>query len=270
MKKFTISEFAKLRGTTSETLRHYDRIGLLKPDVIDKNNGYRYYSITQYEKLGTIKELRQLGISLDHIKNYFENRNLDKTRDVLIGALEDVENQMNELSEIESALKKKLKFLEMIMKSKEEFTPVIKTVEKRYNIMYDHGLKGEQDMCYGWSMLEKALNGVSPIIATNRIGWVFKNYKAGSKFSDMERTPFIFTYNLLDGGNVFEAGDYVSVYYKGHSYNQKAYDVLIDYINENNLEIDGDPLCFMQVDSTITDENQERSCEIQIKIKSLT
>ncbi|MEH7531769.1 MerR family DNA-binding transcriptional regulator, partial [Priestia megaterium] len=46
---------AKLRGVTTETLRHYDRIGLFKPFYVDENTGYRYYSIFQYEVLGTIK-----------------------------------------------------------------------------------------------------------------------------------------------------------------------------------------------------------------------
>ena len=59
---YTVSEFAKLRNLTAETLRHYDRIGLLKPAYIDPETNYRYYSIFQYEKLGTIKELRQLGV----------------------------------------------------------------------------------------------------------------------------------------------------------------------------------------------------------------
>ena len=38
----SIQELAKLAGTTSRTLRHYDEIGLLKPSSIGAN-GYRYY-----------------------------------------------------------------------------------------------------------------------------------------------------------------------------------------------------------------------------------
>lgn len=52
--KLTIGEFAKLRNITTETLRHYDRIGLVKPVKVDPDTGYRYYSILQYEKIGTI------------------------------------------------------------------------------------------------------------------------------------------------------------------------------------------------------------------------
>ena len=64
----TITELAKLKNITSETLRHYDRIDLLKPNYVSES-GHRYYSIRQYEKLGTILELKKIGMSLKEIKN---------------------------------------------------------------------------------------------------------------------------------------------------------------------------------------------------------
>ena len=45
MEKFyTIGETAKLANVTTETLRHYDRIGLISPCKTDEWTGYRYYS----------------------------------------------------------------------------------------------------------------------------------------------------------------------------------------------------------------------------------
>ena len=69
--RISITGLARLRNVNTETLRHYDRIGLFKPTYVDPRTGYRYYSILQYEKLGTIKELRQLEMSLKEIKKYF-------------------------------------------------------------------------------------------------------------------------------------------------------------------------------------------------------
>ena len=45
----SISEMARLRKVTTETLRHYDRIGLFTPSYISPDTGYRYYSFMQYE-----------------------------------------------------------------------------------------------------------------------------------------------------------------------------------------------------------------------------
>lgn len=45
MKKyFSVGEAAKTVHTTTETLRHYDRIGLVKPSRKDEWTNYRYYT----------------------------------------------------------------------------------------------------------------------------------------------------------------------------------------------------------------------------------
>ena len=54
-----IGEFAWLSQVTVETLRHYDRIGLLKPDHLDPFTGYRYYSLDQLARLNRILALRE-------------------------------------------------------------------------------------------------------------------------------------------------------------------------------------------------------------------
>ena len=65
MKKlFSISEAAKMADMTSETLRHYDRIGLVKPREKDSWTGYRYYSEQEIVRLNTIQALRFMDFSL--------------------------------------------------------------------------------------------------------------------------------------------------------------------------------------------------------------
>lgn len=54
----SITELARIRGVMTETLRFYDRKGILKPSYVDPSNGRRYYSIVDCERLGTICELQ--------------------------------------------------------------------------------------------------------------------------------------------------------------------------------------------------------------------
>ena len=60
---FSISEAAKMAGMTSETLRHYDRIGLVSPVKRDPWTGYRYYSKEEIIRLNTIQALRCMDLS---------------------------------------------------------------------------------------------------------------------------------------------------------------------------------------------------------------
>lgn len=67
MKK--IKEFATLCGTSAKTLRFYDKIGLLEAEYTDPENGYRYYSDGQKDKYAVITVFKEIGFTLDEIKN---------------------------------------------------------------------------------------------------------------------------------------------------------------------------------------------------------
>lgn len=61
-----MQQIAKIAGTTSRTLRHYDSIGLLKPSRTG-DNGYRYYDQAALVRLQRILLLRDLGLGLPAI-----------------------------------------------------------------------------------------------------------------------------------------------------------------------------------------------------------
>lgn len=69
-------EFAKLCGTTKDTLFHYDDIGLLKPAKIG-GNGYRYYSVNQMMLFDIISLFKEVGMNLTEIKAYIDERNTE-------------------------------------------------------------------------------------------------------------------------------------------------------------------------------------------------
>lgn len=75
-KKLTCGTFAKLCNTTKETLFHYDKIGLLKPEFIGKNN-YRYYAPEQFFLFNFIETLTDSDTPLKEIKSQIKNFNAD-------------------------------------------------------------------------------------------------------------------------------------------------------------------------------------------------
>mgnify|MGYP006341424871 FL=1 len=64
--EWSIQEIARLAGTTSRTLRHYDAAGLLPPTRIARN-GYRHYDQAALVRLQRILLLRELGLGLPAI-----------------------------------------------------------------------------------------------------------------------------------------------------------------------------------------------------------
>ncbi len=64
---FRIGDFSRLGRVTVKALRHYDRLGLLRPAGVDPTTGYRYYSADQMPRLSRILALKEAGLSLDDI-----------------------------------------------------------------------------------------------------------------------------------------------------------------------------------------------------------
>jgi DNA-binding transcriptional MerR regulator len=54
-------------------LRYYDELGLLKPVVVDRETGYRFYSASQLPQLNRILVLKELGLSLEQIGQIINN-----------------------------------------------------------------------------------------------------------------------------------------------------------------------------------------------------
>lgn len=72
---FKISDFSKLGQVSPRMLRHYDQLGLLRPKQVDKWTGYRYYTIDQLGDLNRIVALKELGFTLDQIKDLLDAGN---------------------------------------------------------------------------------------------------------------------------------------------------------------------------------------------------
>lgn len=84
MKKyFSVGEAAKAVHTTSETLRHYDRIELVKPSKKDEWTGYRYYTDQDIVRLNTVRALQLMDLPLREIKKVLEYDDLEKIVDFL-------------------------------------------------------------------------------------------------------------------------------------------------------------------------------------------
>jgi DNA-binding transcriptional MerR regulator len=65
-KVLSIGEAARLAGVSVQTLRHYDKLGLLVPSHVSAA-GYRRYSERDCDRLKLIRALREVGFALDTI-----------------------------------------------------------------------------------------------------------------------------------------------------------------------------------------------------------
>ncbi|MDQ1246623.1 MAG: MerR family transcriptional regulator, thiopeptide resistance regulator [Actinomycetota bacterium] len=71
--EWSTQQIARIAGTTSRTLRHYDDIGLVPPSRI-ASNGYRYYDAAALVRLQRVLLLRELGLGLAQIADLLDRQ----------------------------------------------------------------------------------------------------------------------------------------------------------------------------------------------------
>lgn len=77
----SIGEFSNICKVSTKTLRYYAEIGLLTPREVNPENGYRYYSVDQLEKMLFINRLKAYSFSLEEIKEIVQG---DKQGDEIL------------------------------------------------------------------------------------------------------------------------------------------------------------------------------------------
>ena len=100
-----IGEFAKMCGTTLDTIRHYEVIDLLVPAAVDKQSGYRFYTEEQVNDYLRIKHLQSAGFKLEFIKQLLKEDE--------VSVLEAFEQRINELKgQIEKVEEARIQYID--------------------------------------------------------------------------------------------------------------------------------------------------------------
>ncbi len=74
--EYTVQKLGLLAGISTRTLRYYDEIGILKPARIN-SSGYRIYGRSEVDRLQQILFYRELGVTLDEIKEIITSPTYD-------------------------------------------------------------------------------------------------------------------------------------------------------------------------------------------------
>ncbi|WP_066497844.1 MerR family transcriptional regulator [Abyssisolibacter fermentans] len=96
-KLFSIGKTAEILNVSVATLRHYDKLGLVKPEQIDAQSGYRYYSIEQFHYIDRIKYLQKLGFKLSEISSVLQNGTSEYLLPLLEQRKREYDKQINEI-----------------------------------------------------------------------------------------------------------------------------------------------------------------------------
>ncbi|WP_312649356.1 MerR family transcriptional regulator [Aminipila sp.] len=265
--KFLIGELSKIFNISTDTLRYYDKINLIKPEH-DESNDYRYYSIRNFFKLSRILFLKNLDISLGEIKKYMGNKNTNNLLCLLKKKEEEIDIKMNKLVNLKKKIQTKLELFENIEGQLDQI--IIKKIPQRTGEFIDmNNIKSDYEIKQTLKRNEDYLK-ISSWLIEGQI------YTSLSK-EDMEKGIFNkFRYFIeivpIDSEfckqlKIIPENQYVCIAFLGPYRDMgKHYQLLIRWIEDNGYQIAGDSIEKNIVDYDFSDSENEYISEIQIPI----
>ena len=132
----TIKEFASLCGCSTQTLRYYDKIDLLKPMEVAPWSGYRYYSKQQSIDFVKIKNLQAADFTIEEIKELLTMSDR-QVYEAFERKIEQQSRKLERIKEIQQSYLKEKNSMERLIQSATEF--LLYAVQD-YEILREFGL----------------------------------------------------------------------------------------------------------------------------------
>ena len=273
--KFTIGELSKLFNISTTALRYYDEIDLFKPNYINKENNYRYYTVEQFEYLNTIIYLKNLGVSLKEIKETIENANIQGLISLFEKQKKITAKKIEDLNSINKKLENRINNLNNALNF--EYLNQIKEIyfEDRLVIVLENRMKTLHDFEISIRKLENSLKlDKSSSFFCGQVGFSVSKERLLNRDINSEEYDSVFKLieenigeqNIL---TLLPKGTYVCIKYNGvHKDAPKYYNLLLDYIEKNNYEILDDSVEIQHIDPNLTNNEKEYVNEIQILVNT--
>lgn len=266
---FQIGEVSRLFHISVGILRHYDKIGLVRPEYTDPDTGYRYYSARQFECLNTIRYLRALDMPLESIAQFLENRDIDNICGLLLKQREEVEKRRQELTVIQRKIENRLRQLEDALSSKlDQITVERKPARRLASVKKSVTPRCYLDLEYSIRELEQLEENTVTFLGKVGLGISAERLKAYCF------QPYEMVFIILDEEDRFK-GETVRLpeetcvvvrFQGGHEQAPYYYHKLMEYIGQNQYEVAGFSKEITMIDYGLTNDVSKFVTEIQIPV----
>jgi DNA-binding transcriptional MerR regulator len=113
-----VAQLARHAGVTADTVRHYARVGLLRPHR-DPANGYRDFDQSDLSRLQFIRNARALGFSVDEIRAILARADHGESpcahvRRLAADHLDEIRVRLRDLKQVERRLRKALELWDQV------------------------------------------------------------------------------------------------------------------------------------------------------------
>lgn len=267
---FSIGDVAKLFHLSVSSLRHYETVGLVIPEYIDPDSGYRYYGARQFEVLNSIRYLRALDMPLTEIADFLDNRDVELMEEKLLSQKQAVLTKQETLKRIERKIDNRLR---MIADAKSSVFDTVRLIRKdACRIVW----VGDSLDIHGFLDMEEPIrrldrNQTEAVIFLGKVGVGITAENLQKEHFDRYDGIFL----ILDEEDRFDGETTyldetlcVTVRFHGsHAEAPEQYRKLMSYIKAQKLEISGFSREVTMIDYGLTNDTDRFVTEISIPVR---
>ncbi len=261
---FTIGEIAKLFLVKVETLRYYDEIGLLKPQYINKQTNYRYYTTQQFERLNSIKYLRALGVPINSLLDFFNYRDTGTLMTMLNAQKAKIALKKKELETIERKISRRLEQMEDAINTPLDTIAEVKLPQWQVAYLRREYVLGD-DIEYPLAELIKNY-GIDGDVFLGKIGISISVSDLKANRYDRYSSIFMILEDedrITASDITFPARDYLRIRFTGSHLNaSQYYNKLFAYMKSHHYELVDDSIEIALIDYGITNDIDKYVTEI--------
>ena len=263
---YKINEIAKLYGVGVDSLRYYERLGILKPKR-DAANGYRLYGLKDIYKLNIIRDLRSLGFSMKQIKDYLDGQCIANTMNLLSEEHSLMEAQLRDLTERKQILETRMRDLSEAVHTKTGAYQLKTIPEDRFCVQLNEYMTKDEQMDFAFRRLHRRYEGEIRNMGNLIIGAFPCMEKLMQGIPNVyDSVFFILGKGAREYDFMLPKGTYLSCYYRGsYAQNSRRMQEFVSYAAQNGLRITGNPFELYEIDNHDTMLESEFLTEIQAK-----
>ena len=264
LQKLSIGQMAELNHVSEQTLRLYDKEGLLVPRCVDPVTGYRYYHIIQSAKLDLIQNMKVYGMTLRQIRSFLDSNDPAALRALLSEQAESIEERIRQLHRSQSAITRTLdnyRRYEAMPRNSEIF---LEYIPERHIFRYscDVNYFDQDESGYEYMLRQMKNNLVAnnmPLSYFTNIGTIIRreHLVPDALFSN-EVFLFVDENDSSQAMETLPAASYLCLCSDEFSMEAENVRRLLDYVQTRGCEIAGDYICEVVVDFPMLDFNRRR------------
>jgi len=264
---FKIGELTKLFHIGSDSIRYYEKVGIIHP-LHDTQNGYRLYSLDDIRTIAMTREMLSLNFSTDEIRIFLETRTIDKTIALFEKELNLVNDQIVKLLQQKMTIQGRLADIHNTLSHKTDSAIRLLEFCERPCIMISK--TNIPDDYVSLSALKYMRSHPQRIDTIGGCDCYTLDLAGSNPNSDYYRTKNVFFYSEslnYQSNYSLPAGRYLSLYYVGSLKKTKELlPSLYRYAEEHHLKTCGDPVEFGHIDSYETNHENEYVIELELPV----